>query len=246
MARISTYTIAKPIVAQDKWIGSDSTNFDATRNFTAGDVAIFLNTVAAQNQLLRYKFSIEGVGQRPISSISLLGGSPDSKLFSDVNTLIFSQYAENQGGANLNVSSWYTSPLIGSEVLITQCDDITQWAIYQWNSVSDKGGEAGFFEVGLTLKKSTGSLTKDKDYFISLLSYDTAGSSGDKNEVSAQLDGSSTYTVTHSLNKFPSITVSLGTPSTPTENIECEVTYINVNQVKLEFTNLFTGVAIFN
>ena len=53
------------------------------------------------------------------------------------------------------------------------------------------------------------------------------GSSGDKNEVSAQLSGSNSYVVNHTLNKYPSVTVSLGTQATPTEEIECKVTYIN-------------------
>jgi hypothetical protein len=129
-------------------------------------------------------------------------------------------------------------------VLITQCDDITNWAIYKWNGASQKGGEPTFWDISLTYTAGNGGLTAEKDYFISLLQY--AGSSGDKNEVSAQLTGNSTYVVTHNLNKFPAVSVSLGTPAAPTEEIGCEVTYINLNQVRLDFTNNFTGVAIFN
>ena len=87
-------------------------------------------------------------------------------------------------------------------------------------------------------------MSDDKDYFISLLQY--AGNAGDKNAVSAQLTGSDSYIVTHNLNKFASVTVSLGTPTIPLEIVECQTTYINLNQVKLDFTNNFTGVAIFN
>ena len=43
MARISTYNKAVPVVAEDKWIGSDSQNQMRTRNFTAQDVANFIN-----------------------------------------------------------------------------------------------------------------------------------------------------------------------------------------------------------
>lgn len=153
-------------------------------------------------------------------------------------------YAENQGGLSLNVSTWYTSPLIGSDVLITQCDDITQWAIYKWNSAVVKGGEPNFYDIGLTYISGNGGLTSEKDYFISLLQH--SSSSGDKNFVSAQLTGNSSYTVTHNLDKFPAVSVSLGTSTNPTEEVECVVTYINKDQVSLEFTNNFTGVAIFN
>ena len=54
MARIATYVKDTNIVAADKWIGSDSQNNWQTKNFTAGDVAKFINTKAAESQLLRY------------------------------------------------------------------------------------------------------------------------------------------------------------------------------------------------
>lgn len=246
MARISTYVIDQNIVADDKWIGSDSQNNFQTKNFTAGDVAKFINTKASESQLFRYQYSNINPASpalRPNESITFTNGAAINVPFSGITSFVLSQYAENQGGLSINVSTWYTSPLIGSDVLITQCDDITQWAIYKWDS-SVKKGSTAFYDIGLTYVAGNGGLTDAKDYFISLLQY--AGSSGDKNEVSAQLTGSDSYIVTHNLNKFPSVTVSLGTPTTPTQQIECEITYINLNQVNLQFTNNFTGVAIFN
>ena len=248
MARISTYVKDTNIVAADKWIGSDSQNNFQTKNFTAGDVAKFINTVGSESQLFRYQYSQytpPGGGlPRPAESISFAAAGAFTVPFSGISTFVLSQYAENQGGLSINVSTWYTSPLTGSDVLITQCDDITNWAIYKWNGASQKGGEPTFWDISLTYTAGNGGLTAEKDYFISLLQY--AGSSGDKNEVSAQLTGNSTYVVTHNLNKFPAVSVSLGTPAAPTEEIGCEVTYINLNQVRLDFTNNFTGVAIFN
>ena len=77
-------------------------------------------------------------------------------------------------------------------MLITQCDDITQWAIFKWDSATQKGGEPTFWTIGLTYVAGNGGLTAEKDYFISLLQY--AGSS-EQNEVSAQLSGSNSYVV---------------------------------------------------
>ena len=145
---------------------------------------------------------------------------------------------------SINVSTWYTNPLLSSDVLITQCDDITQWAIYKWSSASLKATENTFYNIGLNYISGNGGLSDNKDYFISLLQY--AGNAGDKNAVSAQLTGSDSYIVTHNLNKFASVTVSLGTPTTPLEIVECQTTYINLNKVRLDFTSNFTGVAIFN
>ena len=96
-------------------------------------------------------------------------------------------------------------------------------AIYKWNSAVVKGGEPNFYDIGLTYISGNGGLTSKKDYFISLLQH--SSSSGDKNFVSAQLTGNSSYTVTHNLDKFPNVSVSLGTSTNPTEEVECSNIY---------------------
>ena len=57
MARIASYSNVEPVVATDKWIGSDSQNNWTTKNFTAQAVADFMNSIAAESQCLRYKYS---------------------------------------------------------------------------------------------------------------------------------------------------------------------------------------------
>lgn len=135
MARISTYVNDTNVVGGDKWIGSDSQNNFQTKNFTAQAVADFINKKASESQLLRYQYSNAAPAPpgvpRPDESISFINGGAFNVPFNGITTFVLSQYAENQGGTQLNVSTWYTSPLTGSDVLITQCDDITQWAIYR-------------------------------------------------------------------------------------------------------------------
>lgn len=246
MARISTYVKDTNVVGADKWIGSDSQNNFQTKNFTAQDVANFINKKAAESQLLRYQYDMINPTvshPRPDESITFANGGAFNVPFNGITTFVLSAYAENQGGLLIDVSTWYTSPLTGSDVLITQCDDITNWAIYKWDSSALKQGT--FYDINLTYIAGNGGLTDKKDYFISLLQY--VGSSGDKNEVSALLSGSSSYIVTHSLNKFPSVSVTLVDGSNnPTEEVECKVTYIDVDRVQLDFTNSFTGKAVFN
>ena len=43
MAKIKSYPNASPVVGTDKWIGSDSQNKFATKNFTADSVAAYIN-----------------------------------------------------------------------------------------------------------------------------------------------------------------------------------------------------------
>lgn len=242
MARISTYVNDTNVVGADKWIGSDSQNNFQTKNFTAQDVANFINKIGSESQLFRYKYNMTA-GTPPAETITFAGGGAFTQPFSGVTTFVLSAFAQNQGGLSIDVSTWYTSPLKGSDVLITQCDDITNWAIYKWDNSAVKS--ANFYDITLTYSSGNGGLTDKKDYFISLLQAGGSGS-GDKNEVSAQLTGNTSYVVTHALNKFPSVSVSLGTPANPTEEVECKVTYIDTSRVQLDFTNNFTGVAIFN
>lgn len=245
MARISTYPLDTKVVGGDKWIGSDSQNNFQTKNFTAEAVAEFIFGAGSQGQLFKYKYSMEAVAQGELGDLLFPAGGAASVPLNTINTFTLSDNALNQGGVLINVSTWYTSPLIGSEILFTQVDNITQWAIFSWNSAQVNATNTKFSDIGLTYRGGNGSLTEGKEYFISLLTYG-ASSGGDKNFVSAQLNGNNVYTVTHNLDKFPAVSVSLGTQANPTEEVECEVTYLNKDQVSLEFTNNFTGVAIFN
>ena len=95
MARISTYVKDTNIVAADKWIGSDSQNNFQTKNFTAGDVAKFINTVGSESQLFRYQYSQytpPGGGlPRPAESISFAAGGAFTVPFSGISTFVLSQ-----------------------------------------------------------------------------------------------------------------------------------------------------------
>ena len=60
------------------------------------------------------------------------------------------------------------------------------------------------------------------------------------------LSGATSYTVTHGLNKFPSVTVFNGTQAVPGVEVYCDVSFVDANIVTLTFVNTFTGVVTFN
>jgi|TARA_R110000823_G_scaffold307190_1_gene429784 hypothetical protein len=239
MSKIATYINDDNVVGADKWIGSDSQNQFQTKNFTAEKVAEYLNREAIQSQLLRYKYLNEGPRTSGSISFSTFIATPVN--FSTVTSFRISESTIQN--PNIDVSSFYTSPLITSSILLTQCDDITNWAIYTWDSSIQNDTEPFFYDIGLTYKNGQGSLNKNKEYFISLLSFE-ANSGGDKNFV-AVLDGtSSSYLVTHNLNKFPAVSI---VDNEVNENaVNATVEYVNRNQVKLTFNADFTGRAFFN
>jgi hypothetical protein len=234
MARIKTYSNDTVVVANDKWIGSDSQARFATKNFTAQSVADFINQKGNQLQSLRYRY--KSTPPRNPGTISFNPYKANNVPFSSITSWVLS---DSQATSPEDVSSFYSSPLVGSDVLVTQCADITQWAIYEWDSVTEVPNEKLFSNIGLSYRSGAGGLINDEDYFISLLSY--AGT-GDLSFTYVQGVASTTWNIEHNLGKFPSITV-IDTANTV---VTGEYTYNDINNVTLTFSAGFAGKAYLN
>jgi hypothetical protein len=237
MARISTYGNASPVVAADKWIGTDSQDNSATKNFTAQAVADFINTIGGEAQNLRYKYNDSAIYET--GSISFTGGGAANVLLNSITSIDAGVF--DTRSTTINVSSFIETALLNSEILLTQTDDIASWAIYSIDTAVKKATGLEV-KLGLTFKAGGGSLIANKDYFISLLNYDSSAA-GDLNFTVGLPGNSLVYLITHNLNKFPAISVfEQGTSN----EIYGQVTYNNLNQCTLTFTSLVTGTATFN
>ena len=237
MARISTYKNATPVVATDKWIGSDSQNNNQTKNFTAQAVADFINKIGGQAQNLRYTYNDTAIYKT--GSIAFTNGGAASVLLNSITSIDAGVF--DTRSLTTDISEYIENALLNSEILLTQCDDITNWAIYAVNTAVKKGSGLEV-QLGLTFKAGGGSLIANKDYFISLLNYDSSAT-GDLNFTFSLPGNALSYLVTHNLNKFPSVSVfESGTSS----EIYGEVVYNNLNQCTITFTSLVTGTATFN
>ena len=234
MARISTYDIAVPVVAEDKWIGSDSQNQMRTRNFTAQDVADFINKKGGEAQNLRYTYNDTNVYKT--GSIRFTNGGAANVLLNSITGFDVSVFETRS--LTTNVGDFLLNALVNSEILLTDCNDISNWAIYTWNTAVLKGSTVEY-QVGLTFKAGGGSLIADEDYFISLL---TNGSS--ISNFTIGLAGNAlTYLITHNMNKYPAVSVfEAGTSN----QVYGNVTYNNLNQCTISFSSLVTGTATFN
>ena len=241
MARISTYPLDTAIVGTDKWIGSDSQQLFATKNFTADAVAEFINGYnKVESTSLRYEYRDYNVhpSMEPgtISFSSYIGGNTD---FSTVTSFKISQTQLQRGLDSL--ANFYTNPLIGSMVMISQCDKISNWGAFQWvNSIQD-GISPTFYDITLQYVSGPGFFEDTKDYFISILTYDTNLTS-DKNFVWTQSVLDSTWQVTHNLNKYCSVEVVNDTNDIIYPNIE----YTSPNTVTITFSTPQKGQAFFN
>ena len=234
MARISTYQKAVPVVAEDKWIGSDSQNQMRTRNFTAQDVADFINKKGGEAQNLRYTYNDTNVYKT--GSIRFTNGGAANVLLNSITGFDVSVFETRS--LTTNVGDFLLNALVNSEILLTDCNDISNWAIYTWNTAVLKGSTVEY-QVGLTFKAGGGSLIAGEDYFISLLTNGLGISN-----FTIALDGNTlTYLITHNMNKYPAVSVfEAGTSN----QVYGNVTYNNLNQCTISFSSLVTGTATFN
>ena len=237
MSRISSYVNTNPVVAADKWIGSDSVNKQQTKNFTAQTVANFINSFGGQEQNVRYKYNPSFVYQT--GSLGFTSGGADVVPLNTITTFNVGIY--QMRNTYLSVADFITGAFVASDVLITQADDIKNWAIYSWDTAVLKASGLEY-EIGLTFKAGGGSLTANEEYFISLLQYDSV-KQGDLNKLVTLSGNSLVYIINHNLNKYPSVSVIEGSTG---NQVYGDVQYNTVDQCTLTFTSLVTGTATFN
>jgi len=239
MAKISSYPIQDTIIGTDKVIGTDVLNSGATKNFTYKDVTVLLNTYnKIEVNALRYKDKNWKTGDvRNNGTISFSNSDAGNPLFADVNSFMISKFMQE---STVDVSSYYSIPLVSSTVLISQCDDPSNFGLFTWNSATQDPQEVNFFDITLSYSIGSGRLTNNKDYFISLLTY--GPTSADKNFVFTQATNASPWVINHGLNKYPSVSVVNSANLT----VYGEVEYDSLNQVTVTFNSPTNGKAYLN
>ena len=240
MARISTYALDENLVASDKWIGTSANDSNATKNYSLGNVTDYLNKSGViDSQTLRYKYQdVTPQDVRETATISFATSQGSTVNFSSITTWVLSKFAK----PGKEVDSFYTSPLIGSYVLVTNAANVSNWAVYLWTG-SVATTDPNFYNIGLTYISGSGFLQKNKDYLISLLTYDVAGQTGDKNFLFTQNNPLATWVVNHNLDEYPSASVVTGVND---ELIYGNVTYQSTNKLTITFSSPVSGKAFIN
>jgi len=226
MARINTYSQDASVTKNDKLIGSDSGG--DTRNFSLESIADFLNTSSLINingQLV-YQFKTQSFPND--GEFNLPNGATSS--FSTITQFLISHINSN----DQNIKD-YLNYFEGLNIMITQTDNPNTFATYAIETVSSNVGENyATFEVGFI--EGSGSLIVDNHYAISYLAASTA--TDDKNFVFPidgvsfhSFSGGSPFTITHSLNKYPSVTIMDSAGS----EIYGDIQHINKNSFNITF-----------
>ena len=175
MARINTYVNDTVVTGNDKWIGTDF-NGGITKNFTATNVANFLNNANAVGIIGQSNFLFQDdiTFGRNNSTISFDAGNGIGTNFSAITTIKFSKYSSNN---KLIID--YLLNLVGAQVILAQVDDINNFGIYTLDSLTQDPVETNFYDAGFTLIASNGALAEDKYYGI--CAYGTGSGGGTNN-----------------------------------------------------------------
>ena len=226
MARISSYPFDNNVTDNDAWIGTDATN-RSTKQFTAASVARYLNikgkiSIAAQ-MVFRFKVANATAGD--------FTGIADNSTFACITTMQLSTTDKS----SQNVVA-FMNYLVGNDILINAQNEISTFGHYTIDSYTDNGA---FYTLNLTNKKGVGALSDEVFYDFSVF---TLSSQGTPTFIFTQGVPATTWNIQHDLGKFPSVSVI----NNNNVVINGEVTYIDNNNVQLNFSAGFTGKAYLN
>ena len=227
MARISSYPRDLDVVDNDSWIGTSVPGLQ-TRNFTAAAVAKYLNikgkiSISAQ---MVFKFT-----DRVTPASGEFSGPADGSALAAITTMQIS---------GVDVSNQNTIPfmqyLVGNNILISEQNAISNFGHFTIDSYTIVGAIA---TLNLTNLFGNGNLDLNKFYDFAVF---TLSSQGAPTFIFTQGVAATTWDITHNLGKFPSVSVVNNNNIV----INGEVTYIDNNNVQLNFSAGFAGKAYLN
>ena len=225
MARISAYPRDLDVVDNDSWIGTSVPGLQ-TRNFTAAAVAKYLNikgkiSISAQ-MVFKYEDAIKpGAFTGPVDGSALAAITTMEISGVDVsgqNTVQFLQY------------------LVSNNILISEQNAISNFGHFTIDSYTVAGATA---TLNLTNLFGNGNLDLNKFYDFAVF---TLSSQGTPTFIFTQGVPATVWNIQHNLGKFPSVSVINNNNIV----INGEVTYIDNNNVQLNFSAGFTGKAYLN
>ena len=248
MARISTYALDTSLSKTDKLLGTDSSG--DTRNYTLSAMSEYLGSAGVTGNLT-FKFvnntfggdSTQANGQMHNASI----GSSTQMLFSNVSSLILSEFPYEKDGSSLQ----RLQTLLNQKIIISRVDNPNEFGIYKVTSITNVSGTT-LHTFALTHDSSNGNIIHNKYYNFNLLP-----EGGDKTKelefnsnTFSKTGGSLNFETingsnmcyidfTHNLDKKASISVEQ--EGSPGQLAMMPVKYINNNTVRVYFTGTTSG-----
>ena len=234
MARIVSYPYDTDITDADAWIGSEAST-TRTKQYTASAVAKYLNingkiSIGAQMVFKYVQQPLTGLGYFSITS-----GGVDNIPFANITTLTLS--ITDRGNQNTIAFLDY---LVGSDMLIGEQNQVSISGHYDVISYTVNPGNAGYYDLVVNYKGGNGSLSFNKYYDV--MNFALAADSTDKTFIFNQGVPAVQWVISHNLGKFPAVSVVNNNKVL----INGEVTYIDNNNLEVNFSAGFAGQAYLN
>ena len=234
MALISSYPDYLPVNDLDRWIGTNSTN-GSTRNFTAQQIADYLNLRAKimVGGQMTYQFDMNTTFGTAGDLFNVNGALGNNNIpFANITSFVISTTDKSD-----EIVTQFFQYLIGSNILIGEGDAISNFGHYELVSLTQIGATP-FYTAAVTFLGGNGNMVNDKLYTV--IQFDTS-TSADATEI-VIFNNAALVNVTHSLNKYPSVTVV----TTANDIIFGEVQYLTTSTLTLTFTNAQSGRIFLN
>ena len=233
MAKISTYVSDTDINPDDKWIGSDANNGFITKNFTAQNVAYYLNRFneIGTGSQLNFKFIVDLTNGVLPGTMAVGTGGSDNIAISTLTQIRVSKFT---AGGKVIID--YLQYLVGEEVILFNTSDRNNFGHFKFVSLQEESSTT--YIVTLNLLAANGVLSDSKVYGLGIF----LKGSKDKHYRHVQNLSSSVWTIPHDLAKFPSVVVkdSAGTI------VIGDINYVDTNNVIITFSGAFSGEAFLN
>lgn len=231
MARISAYNQDAELRGDDKVLGTTSGG-QATRNYSLDSLVKWINRsgqMAVSRQVL-FNFYEDISVSRPAGSVTFLNGGGGT--FANTTELIVHKYTES--AVKVDELLLYG---VGKHAVIFNPYAHNEFAEFSVVLVEEWTQDNRFMRMVLTHLEGDGTWLDQSTFGISFFK-----DSADQHYTHLQNTTSSTWTVPHGLNKYPSVTVvdSAGT------NIVGAVSYTSNNELTITFSSAFKGKAYLN
>ena len=228
MARISTYPLDQDIVGEDKVIGSNSVG-DITKNYTLNGISSWMNAsgsvaITGQNN---YGFGIPGATEGAISGVA------PNTAFSAISNLTFTRTS----GSGYSVID-YLLTLVGRSVILARLDNTDNFGVYRLDSLTVDSSNANLYDAVFTHIVSNGNITANKYYGFAVYPEISA----DKHFTFVQSSAAATWSITHNLGKFPSVSIV----DSGNTIVHGDIDYTNENALTITFSAAFGGKAYLN
>lgn len=235
MAIISSYPYDILIHDKDAWIGTDSFNRQ-TKQYTAEAIANYLNingkiSIAGQ---MGYKFV--SIPLNETGTFAFAAGGGDGTAFSAITSLKIS--VKEISGQNVVPFIEY---LVDDQILISSQKQISEFGHYEIKSYTVDPVNDQFYTLELEFIGGNGNLIVDNYYDI--VNFTLAGEA-DKTFVFEQGVPSTTWTIQHNLEKYPSVSMVIG-PNNTTQ-VFGQVDYVDLNNLTITIESATTGFAYLN